>query len=188
MYRYLIFVAIIFAVNLLPAFSPPTWTLLVFYKLNSDINTVAIVILGVFSASSGRYLLARATGLLRYRLNPRSLANLESARRFLLRRGRGRFLYFLFFIISPLPSAQIFEAAALVDAPLVPLTIAFIGGRTISYATTVIGASTLKEHAMGAIVLNSLKSPWGIALQLICLLAIYLLMKIDWAHHLPRPD
>jgi hypothetical protein len=188
MYRYLVFVAIVFAINLLPVFSPPTWALLVFYKLNSDINTVAILILGVLCASLGRYLLARATGMLRYRLNPESIANLESARRFLPGSGKGRFFYFLFFIVSPLPSAQVFEAAALVDAPLVPLTIAFMGGRSISYATTVIGASTLKEHAMGTIVLNSLKSPWGIALQLVCLLAIYLLMKIDWAHDVPVPD
>jgi len=93
----------------------------------------------------------------------------------------GKYLYSLFFIVSPLPSAQIFEAAALVQAPLVPLTIAFIFGRTISYSISVLGASSLKHHALGNVIIDSLKSPWGIALQIICIMAIYLLMKIDWA-------
>jgi len=182
--HYLLLVALVFAVNLMPALAPPTWAILVFYKLNSDLNTAAIIIIGIFAASSGRYLLARGTGMIRYKLKPHYLANLEVARKYLTAGRRSKYLYFLFFVISPLPSAQIFEAAALVDAPLLPITIAFMCGRAISYTTTVLGASTLKQHAMSTIVLDSLKSPWGIALQTICLFAIFLLMKVDWMKRL----
>jgi hypothetical protein len=132
-HTYLLFVGLIFAINVLPVFSPPTWVLLVFYTLNSHLHTAAIIILGVIGASSGRYLLARLTGLARNKLSVKTLSNLEGARKYLARGSMGKYLYFLFFIVSPLPSAQIFEAAALVQAPLVPLTIAFIFGRTISY-------------------------------------------------------
>ena len=176
----------IFAVNLLPVFSPPTWALLVFYTLNSELNTTAIIVLGVLAASSGRYLLARVTGLLRFKLSPKTLLNLESARKYLSAGAMGKYLYFLFFIISPLPSAQIFEAAALVEAPLVPLTVAFMCGRAISYTVSVLGASTLKHHELGSVIVDSIKSPWGIALQIVCLLAIYLLLKIDWLKRLTK--
>ena len=182
--RYLLLAALVFAVNLMPALAPPTWAILVFYKLNSDLNTVAIIIIGILTASSGRYLLARGTAMIRYKLKPHYLANLEGARKYLTAGRKSKYVYFLFFVISPLPSAQIFEAAALVNAPLVPITIAFMCGRTISYTSTVLGASTLKQHAMSTIVLDSLKSPWGIALQILSLFAIFLLMKVDWTKRL----
>jgi hypothetical protein len=38
--EYLVAFACIFGVNLLPAFAPPTWALLVFFKLNSDLAAV----------------------------------------------------------------------------------------------------------------------------------------------------
>ncbi len=180
MSNYFALVGLVFAINLLPAFAPPTWAILVFYKLNTGLNTFAIIALGVLASSSGRYVLALATRRLRGRLPVKQLENLEKMRSVLSRRGRGVILYFLFFVISPLPSAQIFEAAALMNAPLVPITLAFMVGRSISYSLSVISASTLKSHAMGPLLLDSLKSPWGIGLQVICLLGIYGLMKIDW--------
>ena len=178
--NFLALVALVFSINLLPAFAPPTWIILVFYNLNTGLNTFAIIALGVMASTSGRYVLALGTGKLRGRLNPKHVENLERVRTSLSKGGKGLILYFVFFIVSPLPSAQIFEAAALMNAALIPITIAFMIGRTISYSISVIGASTLKDHAMGHLLVQSIKSPWGIALQIICLLGIYALMKIDW--------
>ena len=184
--RYLLLADLIFAINLLPALAPPTWAILVFYKLNSNLNTVALIIIGVLAASMGRYFLARGTRLIRSRLKSETLNNLQAARSFLSGGRRKSLLYMLFFVISPLPSAQVFEAAGLVDAPLLPITLAFMVGRAISYSVSVAGASTLKAHGLSSIILDSLKSPWGIAIQLLCLLAIYLFTKVDWARHFPR--
>lgn len=47
------------------------------------------------------------------------------------------------FALSPLPSAQLFVAAGLVDAPLVPLIAAFFAGRLVSYTIYVTAASSL---------------------------------------------
>jgi hypothetical protein len=84
----------------MPAFSPPTWAILVFYKLNSDLNTLAIIIIGILAASSGRYLLAWGTRLIRFRLKPHYFANLEGARKYLTAGKKSKYLYFLFFVIS----------------------------------------------------------------------------------------
>jgi len=170
----------VLAINLMPFLAPPTWMVLVFYKLNSNLNSFALIAIGVVAAASGRYRLARATRLIRHRLTPRYLANLSYVKDRLTTGNSSRVLYFVFFILSPLPSAQVFEAAALVDAPLLSITAAFMAGRIVSYSLSVFGASTLKEHGMSSIFLSSLTSPWGIALQLICLVAIYALMRVDW--------
>ncbi len=184
--QYFILAALVFGINLLPAFAPPTWVILVFYKLNSNLNSISIIVIGVLAAASGRYCLALGVRSIRHRLNPQYTKNLELVRNRLDRGKKGYALYFLFFVISPLPSAQVFEAAALMNAPLVPITGAFMIGRSISYSISVFGASTLKQHAMGTVLLDSIKSPWGIALQLICISVLYLLLKVDWSKRFPR--
>ena len=183
--RYIILVGLVLAINLLPAFGPPTWAVLVFYKLNTNMSTAAIIVFGVVASSSGRFLLALAVRSIRHKLKPEYVANLERVQNVIGRKGKGLFLYFLFFMISPLPSAQVFEAAALMNAPLLPITLVFMIGRGISYSISVLGASTVKEHAISSVVLNSIKSPWGIAIQLLCLLGIYGLLKINWSKYLP---
>ena len=184
--HYFILAALVFGVNLLPAFGPPTWVILVFYKLNSDLNSVAIVVIGVMAAAAGRYLLAAGVRTIRHRLKEKYVKNLELVRSHLIRGKKSYIVYFLFFVISPLPSAQIFEAAALMNVRLIPITVAFMIGRTISYSISVFGASTLKQHAMGTVLVNSVKSPWGIALQLVCIFVLYLLLKVDWSKRISR--
>lgn len=184
--QYFLLAALVFGINLLPAFAPPTWIILVFYKLNSNLNSVAIILIGVLAAASGRYILALGTRAIRSKLKPKYVENLEVIRVRLIRGHKGYFLYFLFFVIAPIPSAQIFEAAALMNARLVPITLAFMIGRSVSYSISVLGASTLKEHAMSTVLLDSIKSPWGIAIQIVCLFGLYLLLKVDWSKRLPR--
>jgi membrane protein YqaA with SNARE-associated domain len=174
MSHYFILVGLVFGINLLPAFAPPTWVVLVFYKLTTNMNTIAIIALGVMASASGRYLLALGTRAIRQKLKPQYVANLKHLqgrldRRRLDRRRRGYIVYFLFFILAPIPSAQLFEAAALMETPLLPITGAFMVGRAISY-----------------LLIDSIKSPLGIAIQIACLIALYLLVKIDWAPHLPN--
>lgn len=185
MSHFLILAGLVFGINLLPAFAPPTWVVLVFYKLNTNMNTVAIIAVGILASASGRYLLALGTRALRGKLRPKYIQNLEHLQRRLGKGRKGYIVYFLFFVIAPIPSAQLFEAAALMETPLLPVTGAFMVGRTISYSLYVVGASTLKTHAMSRVLLDSIKSPWGITIQIVGLIVLYLLVKIDWSKHLP---
>lgn len=184
--QYFILAALVFGINLLPAFAPPTWVILVFYKLNSNLDSISIIVIGVIAAASGRYILALGTRAIRFKLKPQYVENLDVIRKRLTRGRKGYFLYFLFFVIAPIPSAQIFEAAALMNARLIPITCAFMIGRSVSYSISVLGASTLKENAMSTALLDSIKSPWGIAIQIAGLLGLYLLLKVDWSKRLSR--
>jgi hypothetical protein len=167
-------VGVVFAVNLLPAFGPPTWAVLVFFSLDFDLPAVPLVVCGALAAASGRLLLATATRRLRPRLSKARLEHLDraqdvaSANR--LRVGAGLGL----FALSPLPSGQLFVAAGLMTVPLLPLTIAFFAGRLVSYSIYV-GAAALAERSLGSVLLDALTSPLGVVLQIAMLIAIAVL-------------
>lgn len=181
---YLALVAVVFAFNLLPAFAPPTWSVLVFFSLNSDISPVALVALGAISAAFGRMVLAYATGLLRSRVSAKQRTNLEAAGEFLNQRTSHHIVGLLLFAISPLPSAQLFEAAGLIGARIIPLTAAFFTGRIVSYSFYVAGSQTLKSQGLGEIALESLRSPWGIAIQILLVAGVYGITRINWVKKL----
>jgi hypothetical protein len=165
---------VVFAVNLLPAFGPPTWAVLVFFSLDFDLPAVPLVIGGALAAASGRFLLASATRRLRPRLSQARLAHLRRVEEALsanrLRSAAGLGL----FALSPLPSGQLFVAAGLMTVPLLPLTAAFFAGRLISYSIYV-GVATVAEHSLGTLALDALTSPLGMALQIAMLVGLALL-------------
>lgn len=186
LWPYLAAVAVVFAVNLLPAFGPPTALVVVLLGLNWDLNPVALVVIGAFASGAGRAVLAWATGRLGDRLGERRRENLRAAHDYVTG-SRGRALAGLgVFLVSPLPSAQMFEAAGLMGVRLLPITAAHIAGRLVSYSFYV-AATTVAEQSLGDAFLESLTSPAGIALQVALLLAVVLLARVDWIRYLPRP-
>ena len=88
---------------------------------------------------------------------------------------------FLFFVVSPLPSAQLFEAVGLLGAKLIPLTIAFFSGRIITYSIYVAGASQLKAKGIADLVAEQFTSVWGVIFQLVMILGVIGLGKVNWS-------
>ena len=179
-------IAVVFALNCAPAFAPPTWSVLVLYSLNTNLNPAIIVIAGAMSAGLGRYLLARMTALLRGRIKGKSLTNLQSAQKLLEEKSSRKIFVFLLFVISPLPSAQLFEAAGLIGGRLFALTVAFFSGRLITYSFYVTGASELKAHGIGELITKELTSVWAIILQIIMISAVVILTRVNWGRFLRK--
>lgn len=185
MLDYVVVWALVFGVNLLPAFGPPTWAVLVFLRLNLDVPAVPLVIVGALAAASGRLVLARGARHFRGRLSAERVENLEAAQG-ALAGSRGKAVAGLgLFALSPVPSAQLFVAAGLLKVPLVPLTAAFFAGRLVSYSTYV-GAASLADDSLGEIFTDSLTSPLGIALQLGMLALLVALVRVDWVRIVGR--
>ena len=177
--QYLLLFAIVFGVNLLPAFGPPTWTLLVFARISWHLQPVAIVLIGATAAMSGRYVLARLARRFRGHLRPKWIANLEAANELLFAKKNRAWAVLAVFVVSPLPSAQLFVAAGLLDIELVPLTLAFFVGRLVSYSFYV-ALATLADRQFGSVLGNLLGSPWSIAVQVLLLAAAAVLPFVDW--------
>ena len=165
--------ATIFAINLLPAFGPPTWSVLVFFTLSFDLPPAPLVLGGALAAASGRFVLASSTRRLRPRLSAARLASLDRAQRLLSGNRRRTAAGLGLFALSPVPSGQLFVAAGLMTVPLLPLTVAFFSGRLVSYSIYV-SVATIAERNLGAVALDAITSPLGMALQIamLALLAI----------------
>lgn len=185
MLSYLALVGIVFGANLLPAFGPPTWSLLVFFRLQSHIPAVPLVLLGAIAAASGRLVIAFTSRHFRDHLPSKRLEQLSAARD-AVAGGRKRVIAGLgLFALSPLPSAQLFIAAGLVAVPIVPLTAAFFAGRLVSYSIYVAAASAVK-HSLGGTFTSAFSSPLGIALQIVMLAGLVALIRLDWTKLLSR--
>lgn len=180
---YLVAVAVIFIANAVPAFAPPTWSLLVFFELNFELHPVVLVMLGVASATAGRTLLANYMRHSTRWMPHRYVANMEAAGRYLTK-TRGRlWATFAMFFISPLSSAQLFAAAGIMKSmPLPPLIGAFAIGRAVTYSVYVTGAHLVKSSDLGAVLLDQLRSPWAVAAQIAMVLMVIALGLHDWNH------
>ncbi|MFK5151280.1 hypothetical protein ACI4CU_28435, partial [Klebsiella pneumoniae] len=71
------------------------------------------------------------------------------------------------FALSPLPSAQLFEAAGLAGVRLLGFTAAFFVGRTVSYSIYAASAKGIRKSRIGDVFADSLISPWGVGLQVV---------------------
>jgi hypothetical protein len=173
--QYAVAIGVVFAVNLLPAFGPPTWALLVFFSLDFDLPAVPLVLGGALAAASGRFLLANAARRLRPRLSARRLRRVDRAQA-TLSGSPGRAVAGLgLFALSPVPSGQLFVAAGMMTVRLAPLTAAFFAGRLVSYSIYV-GVASIAERNLGSLALDSLTSPLGLALQLVMLAGLAALL------------
>jgi membrane protein YqaA with SNARE-associated domain len=164
---------IVFAINLLPAFGPPTWAVLVFFSIDSEVPAVPLVLLGALAAASGRFLLANGARRLRPRFSRERLEHIARVQAALAGDRKRAVAGLGLFALSPVPSGQLFSAAGLMTVPLLPLTAAFFAGRLVSYSVYV-GAASVAEQSLGSIVTDALTSPVGLGLQFAMLLVLAL--------------
>lgn len=187
--EYLVLFAVVFAINLLPAFGPPTWTVIVLFGINSHLPLWGLVPVAALASSSGRYLLALAFRYFAGRLSDKTRANLAAARAAFERQKHGGLLAMVFFAVSPLPSAQQFGAVGLAGVRIVPFTLAFFVGRLVSYTFYAGSAQYLVTHtSLGEAFRDTLTSPLSIAVQVALLAALVALAKVEWARVLGPAD
>ncbi|GAC1587112.1 MAG: hypothetical protein NVS3B5_20810 [Sphingomicrobium sp.] len=184
MNEHLLLFAIVLGVNLLPAFGPPTWSVIVIYGLSTKMPLPALVAIGATAAALGRFILAHAFKLLRNKVPEKMKHNLKAAGDAVEKRKHGAMVAIGLFALSPLPSAQLFEAAGLAGLRLLHFTAAFFAGRIISYSVYAATAKGIEKTSMGEAFRHSLTSPIGIGLEVLMLGLLVAFTQVDWAKHL----
>ncbi|WP_340588719.1 hypothetical protein [Erythrobacter alti] len=180
MTTYLILFAVVFGINLLPAFGPPTWSIIVLFGLNSDLPLASIVLTGALAAALGRFTLAHGFRLLSNYVSQKTRRNLAAVRAAFLARKRHGIAGLALFAVSPVPSAQLFAAVGLAGVPLAAFTFAFFAGRLVSYTIYAGSAELIAHSSIGEAFSDSLTSPLGIGLQIVLLAALIAFARIDW--------
>ena len=175
---------IVLGVNLMPAFGPPTWSIIVLYGLGTQMPMVAIILTGALAAALGRFALAHAFRMLGRRVPERIRSNLAAARDAIERNKRGGLLALGLFALSPLPSAQLFEAAGLARVRLAGFTAAFFAGRLVSYSIYAVTAKSIQKTPIGDQFLKMFTSPASIAIQFFMIAALVAVTQVDWQKRL----
>jgi membrane protein YqaA with SNARE-associated domain len=175
---------IVFAIHLAPAFTPPTWPVIVLYSLNTALPMPLLVVSAGLAAALGRYVLARLSRLLVHRFPAKIRRNLEAAQQLIERRRSGQALGLTLFVFTPLPSAQLFEAAGLAGVRLWPCVLAYFLGRLGFYTSYAFAARQVQASGFA----DKLASPGAIAIQVLVIVVLVLLIRTDWSRWLgPRP-
>ena len=177
---------LIFVINVIPAFMPPTWILLAFVGFNFHLNNYALALLAIFAAvasSSGRAVLAILSDkILRNKIiSEATRKNMDALRENIVKRKNLTRGFFLFYAFSPFPSGQLFLAYGLTDLKLRLAIIPFFVGRLCSYLFWVFTASqTSKVLDLTSFKSGAFFSAYFILGQILAFYLVYLVAKIDW--------
>ncbi len=185
MINYLILAGVIFGLGLLPAFGPPSWTALVLMYFQLDLAAIPSVVVAAIATTLGRVTLALGTRLLRSRLSENRRQHLSAISDAIRRRRVGAFAGLSLFLVSPLPSAQLWEAAGLLEAPLMPIALAFAVGRLVSSALY-ISAAHVVHRSLGSVITDQFTSPVALAVNAGLILMVVLIARINWLKVLGR--
>lgn len=182
----LVFLAIfgvVFLLNVVPIFAPPTWSVLSFIAIRFPLNIVLLAVVGAVAATLGRLVLARLSTVIVRRkfLSEGTRKNIDAVRERLESKRTLTFSVFLFYAFSPFPSNHLFIAYGLTALRLRFIAIPFLLGRVVSYAFWGFTASSVGQLLnYGSAESKAFFSYYFVAAQLFGLLTIYIFTKIDW--------
>jgi len=174
--------ALVFLLNVLPAFAPPTWMLLSFFGLRfPDASPWWVALIAASAATSGRTVLAYfAQRISGSRWFPESMrANLGSVAEAIERRRATSSVAILLFAFSPLPSNALFLAYGLSRAPLPLLAVPFFAGRFVSYAFAFTGGAVVADQ-FDIEISGRASALYFVASQLASIVLVYVFARIDW--------
>jgi membrane protein YqaA with SNARE-associated domain len=182
---FAVLIALIFALNLIPVFAPPTWMALAFVGFQfPDSNPWALALLGAAAATLGRLTLA----LLSHQIIGQKLLsadqreNIDVIKQRLKKRTALTFGIFLTYAFSPLPSNFLFIAYGLTGLPLVKVALPFFLGRCISYAFFIFsGQAAGRRFQIDSLESTLYASGYFIVTQCAVMAALYAFTRVDWA-------
>jgi len=179
----LLFVSI-FALNLIPAFAPPTWMALALVGFQYHATSAALLAgVGAVAATLGRLTLAKLSHrILRQKLlSAAHRANIDVIKNRLEQRTTLTAGLFLFYAFSPLPSNFLFIAYGLTGLPLLRVALPFFIGRFASYGFFIVGgAAAGRRFEIDSVVSGAYALAWFIGTQLLILGALYGFTRVDW--------
>jgi membrane protein YqaA with SNARE-associated domain len=179
----ILFVTIL-ALNVIPAFAPPTWMAMSFFGFrHPDAHPWLVAFVAASGATCGRLVLAYfAKRIVRNRWLPLSMReSLTAVAELIERRRRASAVAFLLFAVSPLPSNVVFLAYGMTGASLWLLAVPFFIGRLVSYTVAFKGGSLVAQHFESEITgAGSWAWAYFVVAQLTLLAVLYAFTKVDW--------
>jgi hypothetical protein len=175
---------LVFILNVVPAFAPPTWITLSFLGMSMPhVPVGALALIGATAATLGRVTLAKLSrAIVRGRLlDEPTRKNIGAIKDVLEKRRVFAFGTFLAYAFSPKPSNYLFIAYGLTTLRLTLVAFPFFVGRLASYSFWVTTASAVGDRLdLDSIESVSYVGIYFIASQLLLIPIIYIFTRIDW--------
>lgn len=180
---FLVFL-IVLALNVIPAFAPPTWMVFSFLGFRFPDHAGWILALtGASAATLGRCILAKMSRVIvrGHWLSAASRDNLDSLRDELQGRPRLTFSLLLFYAFTPLPSNSVFIAYGLTTMNILRIAIPFFLGRFVSYLFWArSGALVSRKFDVDGSEAFGYFGMYFVLTQLALLGIVYVFARIDW--------
>lgn len=177
---YVLLASLVLGLNIIPAFMPPTWTVLAFFVTKYHLLLIPVVIIGASCATLGRIILASISRkYFRRFLSADSQENYASIGAYLNRHSKITIPLVLVYAFLPIPSNDVFIAAGLAKVRIKLLAGSFFVGRLISYTFWVSITQRFSDN-LSDIFSRHYAKTGSIILEIVGLLLIYLIGKIAW--------
>lgn len=185
MAAHVILFLVVFLLNVIPAFAPPTWMVFSFlgFRLPEQMSW-PLALVGAGAAASGRLLLGKFSRIVvrNHWLSETTRENINALKPQLEKRQKLTFSLFLLYAFSPLPSNYLFMAYGLTTLPLVRLLVPFFVGRFVSYSFwTMSAAAVSRKLDLERSDALAYLSVYFVLTQLALLALVYAFTRIDWA-------
>ena len=184
--EYLLLGAFVLLMNVIPAFMPPTWMVLVFFFLTFKLSPIPVVLIGALSATLGRITLY---SLARYKFLPHlpkhSQKNYETFGKLFHVHKKITIPALLAYAFLPIPSNQVYIAAGFAQIRIKLIASIFFLGRVISYSSW-IATAHLASSQLTEIFERHLFSKYTLIVELLGFSLIYLISLFDWNRMLKK--
>ena len=175
---------IVFLLNVIPAFAPPTWMVFSFLGFRFPEHAGWILaITGALAATLGRCTLAKMSRVIvrGHWLSAASRDNVDSLRGVLEKRPRLTFGLLLFYAFTPLPSNSVFIAYGLTTMNISRIAIPFFLGRLVSYMFWArSGALVSRKFDLDESETLGYFSVYFVLTQFALIAIVYVFARIDW--------
>jgi hypothetical protein len=175
---------VVFLLNVIPAFAPPTWMVFSFIGFSyPEHERILLAVVGALAATAGRLCLARMSrAIVRRRiLGETSRTNIDAVKEKLERRKKLTFSLFLFYALTPLPSNYLFIAYGLTLMDLKWIAVPFFVGRVASYSLwSFTGSAVARRIPLESTEATPYLGVYFLLSQALLLFAVYAFTRIDW--------
>ncbi len=178
--EYLIIALLVYGMNVVPAFMPPTWIILAFFYVKYKLLFFPLVFIGALAAILGRITLYLLTKQFFHPvLSKKTKQNLDVLGKYINAKKYITIPLFITYAFFPIPSNHIYIAAALAKVHIRLLASSFFVGRLISYSFW-ISISAIGAKSLHAIFSSQFKRPSSFIVEAVGFLIIYVITKMDW--------
>lgn len=176
---YAILAILVLGINTIPAFMPPTWSVLAFFYLHFNLAFIPTIIIGATFATSGRLILYLLAKHFSKHLPDRFKENYHTIGKYFDKRQHLTIPVVLLYAFLPIPSNQIFIIAGLSKAKIGIIAFSFFVGRLISYTFWVNVADRAADR-LENIFSHHFANTSVLILELIGIILIILIGQIKW--------